>query len=55
MSKNLYYIAPADWLGNFYDSKTQDMIDIISGKLKPKETPFRHSAFNFGYALVLAV
>jgi phosphatidylinositol 4-phosphatase len=46
------------FLGNFYDSREQDIIDFSLGKLRPKQNPkeaIRHSSLNAVWVLLFVV
>ncbi|MCB0370455.1 MAG: hypothetical protein KDD45_13775 [Bdellovibrionales bacterium] len=46
------------FLGNFYDSRDQDIIDFSLGKIKPKQNPHQrinHSGFNSIWMLIFTV
>lgn len=53
-----YFGVKRYFLGNFYDSRDQDMIDFSLGKIKPKKNKaevIRHSVCNSLYVLVFLV
>lgn len=43
------------WLGNFSDPHTQDIIDVMAGKLPAKELHPNEKRVNFGAILLLTV
>lgn len=55
MLRDGYTAIKRYWIGNFHDSKTQDFMDVLSGKLKPRQQPFKHNVLHMGQALLLMV
>lgn len=52
---DLVYGVKRWFLGNFYDSYTQDMIDVSVGKLKPKREKVRKPLLNIMFVIILLV
>ena len=52
---DLFYGIKRWFLGNFYDSYTQDMIDVSVGKLKPKRDKVKKSWINVMFVVLLLV
>lgn len=52
---DLVYGVKRYFLGNFYDWRTQDMIDISTGKLRPKKDRIKKPLINILFILLLLV
>lgn len=52
---DIVYGVKRYFLGNFYDWRTQDMIDISTGKLKPKKDRIKKPLINIMFIIALIV
>ncbi len=52
---DLFYGVKRYFLGNFYDSERQDIIDVSVGRLKPKRTKMKKPLINLLYVILFLV